>query len=52
MYQNNYKKEGIDAHPLVPSKCNDWNDTLIAFKDKLIELNQYKEKPKQKGISR
>ena len=46
------QKEGIDAHPLVPSKCNDWNDTLIAFKDKLIELNQYKEKPKQKGISR
>lgn len=46
------QKEGIDAHPLVPSKCNDWNDTLIAFKDKLIELNHYKEKTKQKGISR
>lgn len=46
------KKEGIEAYPLVPSKCNDWNDTLIAFKDKLIELNHCKENIKQKGIER
>lgn len=49
------KEEGIDAHPLVPSKCNDWNDTLKAYRDNLIELSHYKtnkEKSKNRGITR
>lgn len=36
-------EKGIQAVPLVPSKCNDWNDTLVAYKNKEIELNRYKE---------
>ena len=42
------RQEGIEAHPLVPSKCNDWNDTLIAFKEKQIELEKYKSKAPEK----
>lgn len=51
------RKEGIDAHPLVPSRCNDWNDTLVAYKEKKIELQKFKqpvksEKVKTAGIER
>lgn len=34
---------GVDARALVPSRCNDWNDTLIAYQKKEIELKHYHE---------
>lgn len=54
---NQLQKEGIDAHPLVPSKCNDWNDTLVAYKEKKIELQKFKQPAKKEpkksiGIAR
>lgn len=39
--------KGYNARPLVPSQCNDWNDTLVAYKEKKIELKKDKEHTKK-----
>lgn len=51
MVADNLTKNGVDAKPLVPSKANDWNDTLIAYKNHQIELSSYNVKKNKSAVA-